>query len=124
LHLKSFGKPIYFDFGVFVFSPNKLGVNRLGITITKKVSKSAVVRNRYKRIAREFFRLHLYSLLVSHEALPLHKNINFDCVFIATKRDLNTTSEKVISNNLACWYDSFARSIGRKSRGLRNFLES
>ncbi len=31
---------------------------RLGVTVSKKVSKSAVVRNRIKRQVREFFRLH------------------------------------------------------------------
>jgi len=31
---------------------------RLGITVSKKVSKRAVVRNRIKRQVREYFRLH------------------------------------------------------------------
>ncbi|MDR1050432.1 MAG: ribonuclease P protein component [Deltaproteobacteria bacterium] len=35
---------------------NHLGRNRLGLTATKKVGDS-VVRNRFKRLAREFFRL-------------------------------------------------------------------
>jgi ribonuclease P protein component len=39
-----------------VAKPNKLNHNRLGVTVTKKVGK-AVTRNRFKRVAREFFRL-------------------------------------------------------------------
>jgi ribonuclease P protein component len=37
---------------------NAEGVSRLGITVSKKVSKKAVERNRIKRLAREFFRTH------------------------------------------------------------------
>jgi len=33
-------------------------LSRLGITVTKKVDKRAVVRNRLKRLIREFFRRH------------------------------------------------------------------
>ena len=36
--------------------PNPLGYPRLGLAISRKVAKSAVVRNRLKRIARESFR--------------------------------------------------------------------
>lgn len=43
------------NFIVFV-RPNKLGLSRIGITVTKKVG-SSVVRNRIKRVVREFFRL-------------------------------------------------------------------
>jgi len=36
--------------------------SRLGVTVSKKVSKSAVDRNRIKREVREFFRLHQHQL--------------------------------------------------------------
>jgi ribonuclease P protein component len=37
--------------------PNALGYPRLGIAISRKCSRSAVVRNRIRRIIRESFRL-------------------------------------------------------------------
>lgn len=40
---------------------NDLGRNRLGVTVTKKTAPRAVVRNRIKRQAREFFRLNVQS---------------------------------------------------------------
>jgi ribonuclease P protein component len=39
-----------------VCRPNALDVSRLGVTATKKVG-SACDRNRFKRLAREFFRI-------------------------------------------------------------------
>jgi ribonuclease P protein component len=41
---------------VIYFSKNKLGVNRVGFTVGKKIG-GAVVRNRAKRLMRESFRL-------------------------------------------------------------------
>jgi ribonuclease P protein component len=38
--------------------PNALGYPRLGLAISRKVAKSAVARNRIKRIVRESFRHH------------------------------------------------------------------
>jgi len=38
--------------------PNALGYPRLGLAIARKIAKSAVVRNRIKRVARESFRHH------------------------------------------------------------------
>ncbi|KAA3621002.1 MAG: ribonuclease P protein component [Proteobacteria bacterium] len=37
-------------------SRNGLGYTRLGITVSRKVSKRAVERNRIKRLVREYFR--------------------------------------------------------------------
>ncbi len=42
--------------------PNALAYPRLGLAVSRKVSKSAVMRNRIKRVIRESFRHHQDSL--------------------------------------------------------------
>jgi len=44
--------------GAFHVRPNGLDHARLGITVSRKVSKRAVQRNRIKRQVREYFRHH------------------------------------------------------------------
>ncbi|CAB1082816.1 hypothetical protein JY97_07915 [Alkalispirochaeta odontotermitis] len=46
---------------IAIFSPNRLGRSRIGITVTKKVGP-AVKRNRIKRLVREHFRLNRHHL--------------------------------------------------------------
>lgn len=41
---------------------NGLGFPRIGLAVSKRVSKRAVERNRIKRIVRESFRHHLHEL--------------------------------------------------------------
>ena len=55
------------------FKKNLLDDSRLGIVVSKKISKSAVIRNKVKRILREAFRKSLI------------KNLKLDLVFIVTK---------------------------------------
>ena len=58
--------------------PNGLEWSRLGVTVSKKVDKRAVVRNRWKRLLREAFRCNKHQLpvgfdlvvLVAHQARP------------------------------------------------------
>lgn len=42
--------------------PNQIGKPRLGVTVSKKVSRLAVQRNRVKRMIRESFRLSQFSI--------------------------------------------------------------
>lgn len=51
------GSRIEGDYFVILYSPNGLGKMRLGVTVSKRVGH-AVIRNRVKRLVREFFRLH------------------------------------------------------------------
>lgn len=59
---------------LYVF-PNKLPVNRLGITTSKKVGKS-VKRNRIRRLVRENYRI--YEDFIK---------TGYDCVFVARVSD-------------------------------------
>jgi ribonuclease P protein component len=53
LHSKSF---------LIIVSPSQAGVSRLGITVSRRVDKRAVVRNRIRRRIREIFRLNRHKL--------------------------------------------------------------
>lgn len=68
------GDKLYAKHFLIVVSPGRTPLNRLGITITTKVDKRAVVRNKIKRRLREVFRLHQHNL----------RDI-FDIVIIARK---------------------------------------
>ena len=51
------GKKLFNPLFLLFVLPNQHAQTRLGITVSKKVSKRAVDRNRIKRQMREFFRL-------------------------------------------------------------------
>ena len=51
------GNRIDSDFFIIVYAANGLGRLRLGITVSKRVGR-AVIRNRVKRLVREYFRQH------------------------------------------------------------------
>ena len=51
------GTKIDSDCFVVLYAPNGLGRSRLGITVSKRVGR-AVIRNRVKRLVREYFRQH------------------------------------------------------------------
>ena len=50
------GKSVSDRYFILAYQPNRIGHARIGITITRRVG-NAVVRNRIKRIVREFFRM-------------------------------------------------------------------
>ena len=69
---------------------NASGVSRLGVTITKKVDKRAVVRNQVKRRVKEFFRLNRERFIkpvdivviclkgsVSLDSRAIHRELNY-----------------------------------------------
>ncbi|MFH1350435.1 MAG: ribonuclease P protein component [Pseudomonadota bacterium] len=57
VNLNRFGKRYQSKHFTVLFNRNRLGITRLGITVSKKIG-NAVKRNKVKRLIREFFRLH------------------------------------------------------------------
>jgi ribonuclease P protein component len=86
-HVFTSGLRNHGKFFLVVFCENKLGTARLGIAVSRKVSKKAVVRNRIKRQIRESFRL--------------NKNLlrGMDCVVIA-KNAAATTEQAALRSSL------------------------
>ena len=74
LELQSSGKKLYSRHFLVIARPSERGDSRIAITVTKKVHKRAVVRNRIKRRVREVFRNHREKL-----------SENFDILVIARK---------------------------------------
>lgn len=55
--LSKIGNRIDSEYFIVMYSQNGLGKSRLGVTVSKRVG-CAVIRNRVKRLVREYFRLH------------------------------------------------------------------
>ena len=55
-HLDKEGKRLYSSGFLLVVAPSMTGESRLGIAVTRKLDKRAVVRNKIKRRVREIFR--------------------------------------------------------------------
>lgn len=66
------GKRARFESFDVVYGLNDLGYSRVGYIVSKKVSKKAVVRNRIKRLFREYFR-HSKSLFSSRDVIFICK---------------------------------------------------
>ncbi len=79
------GRKVQNDCFIAYFKPGQLDRPRLGITVTRKVGKAAI-RNRVKRLVREYFRLNRQ-----------HLNQNWDINIVAKKKAADLSSEKVFS---------------------------
>ena len=62
--------------------------SRLGITITTKVDKRAVVRNRLKRRIREIFRLNRYRLCKNFDMVVIARQNAAECKFSDIRREI------------------------------------
>lgn len=66
---KQWGSSSLFSYNV-KFAEN----NKLGVTVSKKVSKLAVDRNRLKRQIREYYRIHQHQLSSAHLVITAKPN--------------------------------------------------
>ena len=57
LNLSREGKRVHTSHFIVLSKGNNAGLSRIGITVTKRIGNAAV-RNRIKRLVREFFRRH------------------------------------------------------------------
>lgn len=57
IRMSESGKRIHTRYFLTVYSPGRSLSSRIGITVSKKVCRRAIVRNRIKRYCREYFRL-------------------------------------------------------------------
>ncbi|MDD2943406.1 MAG: ribonuclease P protein component [bacterium] len=70
--------------GSFLLCWSAAEQSRIGVTVTTKVDKRAVRRNRLKRLVREFFRLNRSRI-----------NGNYDIVVIARNSAVTTSNDKL-----------------------------
>jgi ribonuclease P protein component len=78
LNLAISGRQCQNRYFIIRYGVNKRGLSRLGITVTKRTG-GAVIRNRLKRILREFFRINRpripigvdYNIIVKNTAVAL-----------------------------------------------------
>ena len=80
LRLSRTGKKVHSANFVVISKANDVGQTRLGITVSGKVG-NAVVRNRIKRLVREFFRRHREELPAGLDVLVIAKKNPTDISF-------------------------------------------
>ncbi len=75
------------------FKANELGASRLGLAVSKKISKLAVTRNMLKRHVRESFRC-------NHE---INININIDIIVLPKRESVMAQPEELRQDLKILW---------------------
>ena len=73
VNVNRLGQRIHTAHFTLIVRQNGLGVDRLGITVSKKIG-NAVKRNKVKRLIREWFRLHKYDFPQGYDMVIVAKN--------------------------------------------------
>jgi ribonuclease P protein component len=90
------GKRIHSEYLTVIVCKNTSGMRRIGLVVGKKVGKTAVRRNRMKRLLREFFRLNKHRLPASQDILTVARKD-----FSSMKcQDLCRELEKVLAGRM------------------------
>ena len=76
VNLNRLGKRYHTKHFLVIVKENDTGINRLGVTVTKKTG-NAVKRNRVKRLAREFFRLNKHQFSTGCDIVIIGKKNSF-----------------------------------------------
>jgi ribonuclease P protein component len=87
LRVSRTGKKVHSATFVVISKANEVGETRLGVTVSGKVG-NAVVRNRIKRLVREFFRRHCRELPQGLDVLVIAKRNSTDISFSRIRSEL------------------------------------
>ncbi|MGD9157604.1 MAG: ribonuclease P protein component [Desulfobacteraceae bacterium] len=87
VNLNRLGKRYHTKHFLVILKENETGINRLGVTVTKKIG-NAVKRNRVKRLAREFFRLNKHHFSTDCDIVIIGKKNSFLLNYTEIKEEL------------------------------------
>ena len=88
----NFGKKVLYNgLLIYVFSRENVDICRLGIVVSRKIEKSAVIRNKFKRRIREIFRLNKHKI-----------KKGTDIVVVATKNCITQNYHQLEQNFITC----------------------
>lgn len=82
------GSKFYSKHFLVLVAPGRTAESRLGVTVTTKVDKRSVVRNKLKRRVREIFRLNRYRLRANFDIVVIARQSSVECSFEDIKREL------------------------------------